>query len=45
MKTKIKILEIFLVLIAILLLASAVSAADENSGNDTVKISELETIN
>ncbi len=45
MITKSKIIEIFLVLIAILLLAGAVSAANENISNDTVKISELETIN
>ena len=43
MKTKLKIFEIFVVFIAILLLIGAVSASD-NISNDTVKISESETI-
>ena len=39
---KIKIFEIFFVLIAIFLLIGAVQAADDNIGDDTVKISESE---
>lgn len=42
MKTRLRIFEIFVVFIAVLLLIGAVSASDD-VGNDTVKISELET--
>lgn len=43
MKTKLKIFGIVVVFISVLLFAGAVSASDDNIGNDTVKITELET--